>query len=438
MNAFSFAALEDVFEPVAGWLGTFAIHSTVALALTWAATRMLGRRRLSLQDALLRQVMWLPFVSATLQFALVGSLWTSLLAVEPELSVDDLAPLVGMAFETAVPVEVVPVAAAPPTPWATISVAVAAALALVGSLCLWRTWSRLGRILATRVPETDPRVLSAAARLAGALGLRHSPQISRADQLCTPIAFGFLRPEICLPARATSLDDASLHAMLSHELAHLRRGDPAWMWVAAAVHALFPWQLLLLGVRRQWSRIVELRCDAEAASHTSPTAVARCLIEVAEWLRPQSAPTAVALEMAARPSALRERVEAALGAAEPPTARRLVTGSVAALSLTAMTMAAPGLDGRGAAASRPTEDFVTAFRADEASMTARLRPYVSLVETEYAAVVQQARQLKSLLQIQPDPEAVHLQEALQSRLDVLARLRSRLLARLGRDSSLNR
>ena len=69
--------------------------------------------------------------------------------------------------------------------------------------------------------------------------------------------------------------------MLGNELAHLRRADPAWMWLGAWLQALFPWQLLLAASRRQWSRVVELRCDAEAAQHTSATAVARCLIEVA-------------------------------------------------------------------------------------------------------------------------------------------------------------
>lgn len=437
MIALSLSALEELMQPVAGWLGTFALHSTVALAFTWGATRLLDKRRLSLQDTLLRQAMWLPFVSATLQFAFFGNIWTAWMA-QPELSIEQLVPLVEMVSEAPEELVLASAEAEGPAPWALVAVAVALGAALVGSIWLWRTWWRLGRILATRRPETDARVLSAAAQLASQLGLRQSPHISRAERLCTPIAFGFVRPEICLPARAASLDEASLHAMLSHELAHLRRGDPAWMWVAAWVNALFPWQLLLLGVRRQWSRVVELRCDAEAARHTSPTAVARCLIEVAEWLRPQPAPTAVALGMAARPSALRERVEAALGATEPPAARRLATGAVAALSLAALTMAAPGVDGPLLQTGRATDDFVAAFTGDEVPVASRLQPYVQLVETEYAAVVREARQLQALLRIQPDPEAVQLQEVLQTRLEVLARLRVRLMARLGRDSSLNR
>ncbi|MCK5940893.1 MAG: M56 family metallopeptidase [Planctomycetes bacterium] len=438
MIALSLVALEVWLEPVATWLGTFAIHSTVALALTLTITRVLGRRHLSLQDTLLRQVLWLPLVSASLQVAFVGSLWTVLFA-PPELTAADLATLARMVDEAPVAAAAAPVVeVATPLPWATIAVAVALGAALGGSFWLWRTWRRLGRILAERRPETDPRVLSAAARLASSLGLRQSPHISRAAQLSTPIAFGFVSPEICLPERAARLDEASLQAMLGHELAHLRRRDPAWMWIAAVVHAVMPWQLLLLGVRRQWSRVVELRCDAEAAHHTSPTAVARCLIEVAEWLRPQRAPMAVSLGMAARPSALRERVEAALGATEPRSLRRVGAGALAALSLAALTTAAPGVPGVRAGRSHSAEDFAAAFFAPEPSVALRLQPYVELVETEYAAVVREAQQLELLLQLRPDPTTTLLQERLQRRLDVLARLRARLMARLGRAPSLNR
>jgi hypothetical protein len=108
------------------------------------------------------------------------------------------------------------------------------------------------------------------------------------------------------------------------------------------------------------------------------------------------------------------------------------------LSLAALTMAAPGLDGQAVASPSASDEFVAAFAADETSVAAQLQPYVALVETEYAAVVREARQLQALLRIQPDPEAAELQRLLQSRLTVLTRLRSRLRARLGRGSSLNR
>lgn len=440
MIAFSMAAIDELLRPVAEWLGTFALHSTVALGLSWLMVRLRRRQSLGLQDILLRQAMWLPFLSATLQYVFFGSIWAGLFAA-PAITVDELVPLVGAMNSASVrlPDEAIELAAAPVVPWATIAVALAVACSLVGMFYLWCTWRRLLRILAARQPETDARVLSAAATMATHLGLRQSPHISTARGLSTPIAFGLLRPEICLPARATALDDASLRAMLGHELAHLRRADPAWMWLGAWVHAMFPWQLLLLASRREWSRIVELRCDAEAAQHTSPTAVARCLIEVAEWLRPQATQSVVALGMAARPSALRERVEAALGAGVPVPSNRTFAGGVAVFSLATLTMAAPGI-GEHPSNVLSADAFTFALSEDTPAASQRLQPFLVMVEQEYGSLVAAAKSLQVELQVSglPAMQMAAMQSQLQLRLSRLSQLHTRLLARVNRDSSHNR
>jgi beta-lactamase regulating signal transducer with metallopeptidase domain len=435
---FSLDALNELLQPLAGWLGTFALHSTIALGLTCWFVRMRRQRSLALQDIMLRQAMWLPFVSSTLQYLFFGSMWDGLLA-QPIVTVDDLAPLASMLLAEVQPSNLVAMEAVPSTPWATIVVGIATTCSLLGFAWLWRMWRRLTRILATRCPETDPRVLSSAATMATHLGLRQSPHISRAQGLSTPIAFGFLRPEICLPTRAAALDDASLRAMLGHELAHLRRCDPVWMWLGAWIHALCPWQLLLASTRREWSRVVELRCDAEAAHHTSPTAVARCLIEVAEWLRPQSTPTTVALGMAARPSALRERVEAALACPVPVPPKRFAAGGVAVLSLATMTMAAPGISDQVVTALT-ADEFRVAFTGQAPDAAQRLQPFVAMVDQEYGALVTEARALQSTLEVSQLPQSrrAEMQSQLQLRLAHLSQLRVRLLARVSRASSLNR
>ncbi|MGK0202548.1 MAG: beta-lactamase regulating signal transducer with metallopeptidase domain [Planctomycetota bacterium] len=438
MIAFSLEELDDMLLPLAGWLGTFALHSTIALGLTCWLVRMRRQRSLGLQDIMLRQAMWLPFFSSTLQYLVFGSMWDGLMA-QPVVTADELAPMASMLLAEGQANNLVAMEAIPGTPWATIVVGIATSCSLLGFAWLWRMWRRLTSILETRCPETDPRVLSSAATMATHLGLRQSPHISRAQGLSTPIAFGFLRPEICLPARAAALDDASLRAMLGHELAHLRRSDPVWMWLGAWIHALFPWQILLASTRREWSRVVELRCDAEAAHHTSPTAVARCLIEVAEWLRPQTAPTTIALGMAARPSALRERVEAALGCSESAPTKRFAAGGVAALSLATMTMAAPGISDQVVTALT-ADEFRVAFTGQTPAAAERLQPFVALVEQEYGALVIEARALQANLKasLLPQPQLEELQSRLQLRLTRLSQLRARLLARVSRDSSLNR
>lgn len=414
----------------AGWLGTFALHSTGVLAFAWLLTALLRRRAAGFQERVLRFSLWAALPSATLQCLLLGSpLGFSLpqapgapatLAAAPAGA--DLAAVPG-------PAPVADLAASAKIDLASAVVLAAAAAAAGGLLWLLRARLRLGRALRHRRPETDPRVLAIAAEVARELGMRQSPQLSRSAGLGTPIAFGWLRPEICLPPRAGELGDAPLRALLAHEVAHLRAGDPAWMWGAAVLQALFPWQVLLLAVRRRWAHLVELRCDAVAAGHSSTTAVARCLLDVAEWLRAPSGVPAVALGMAARPSALRERIEAVLQGRGPHRARPLPSLLFGALSLSSLTFAAPGVQTAapaglpplpGAPADRPVPPAGRAF---------------ALLDDEYAELVAEAAALRQELAGRPrSPELEQLAATLSQRLLVLERLRARLRAALDRSS----
>src|SRR4029453_6772716 len=98
------------------------------------------------------------------------------------------------------------------------------------------------------------------------------------------------------------------------------------------------------------SRLIEFRCDAIAAQHSSPTAVARCLLDVAEWLRPEADTPLVALGMAAGASSLRARIEAALKPQRQSRPHRPLGMGWRGVSLSALTLVAPGV-ARGAAAA---------------------------------------------------------------------------------------
>lgn len=448
MSGIDLASLDAAVRPVADWLATFALHSTLALAAAWALSVLLDRRARGVQEALLRGAFWTPFVSATLQLVVFGSPWGGWFAA-PVAAAAGAAPP-----DTAFSPEVLAALAALPEPdgastplptawpWAAIAVGAASLAALGGAAWLFALSHRLGRLLRLRRPETGARVLTAAAKMASALGLRQSPRVSRCDGLATPIAFGWLRPEICLPGRANSLDDAALAALLGHEVAHLRRCDPAWMWFAVAVQALFPWQLLLAPVRRRWSRLVELRCDAAAVAATSPTSVARCLVEVAGWLRPQREPV-VALGMAARPSALRERVDAALSSGALPAPGRLTATAIAVVSLSALTFAAPGAAGREFAPVAFLPEAVDETSSapgtgEPGSDRGALATAIELVQREHDLVAAEAARLLAALAANPSPSSERLAAALRQRLADLTRLRAHLEARWNRLVTPNR
>lgn len=375
------ASFDDGATTVAAnWLLTFAIHSTCILGLALALSHALRDRWIALQERLLRLSLWAAVVSTTLQLtcaptALPLSLTSNdenVVAVAPAGTVFGIGADVGFdgdARHAGGPITLQPLAPMPHdakvatdaggafrfaelsnwplTTWLTV---LAAIFGGAGALWLLRTHHRLRAILRRREPETDGRTLAAAASAAGAIGLRQSPHVSRSDEILTPIAFGLLRPEICLPRRASALPDDELRAMLAHEIAHLERRDPVWMWFAAGLQAAFPWQFLTVFVRRRWTHLVELRCDAVAAAQTSPTVVARCLLDVAEWLRPAKPIAPLALGMAARPSALRRRVDAALRRGAAGRFGRGWSIALSGLSLSALTFVAPGVQ------SAPADD----------------------------------------------------------------------------------
>ena len=59
-------------EPLAGWIGTFALHSTLALAAACAICWSLRGRAPTFQERLLRLSIWAALVSATVQMLFVA------------------------------------------------------------------------------------------------------------------------------------------------------------------------------------------------------------------------------------------------------------------------------------------------------------------------------------------------------------------------------
>ncbi len=417
---------------VVGWLATFAVHSTLALGLAWSLSLVLRGRALALQESVLRVSLWGSLASTTVQCTALGNPWSAELVLPRAAAAPGVAtPALQLPDASAADVASA-TAFLDRLPWSTVAIGAAGALALLGLLSLLFVQRRLARVLADRQPETDPRILATAADVARELGLRQSPHVSRSERIATPIAIGWLRPEVCLPRRAGELRDASLRAMLAHEVAHLRRADPAWMWLAAWLQALFPWQPLFLLARRRWARLVELRCDAIAAQHATPVAVAGCLLDVADWLRPAPA-LAITFGMVARPSALRERVESVLRGGSSLSSRRSSLASSGAV-LAALTFGAPGLVTAGPAA--PDDSVAAAPAAAPAPASAgapALAARVAVMQEEHDAPVADAARLRRLLRaVSPSPELAQLEANLTHRLSDLARLRARLQPLLAR------
>lgn len=116
-------------------------------------------------------------------------------------------------------------------------------------------WLLTRRLTRTAVLAVPAAIDAAARRIAERLNLRRAVQIVQSGAVSVPTLVGWVRPVVLVPAAALSgLSPDQLHAILAHELAHVRRHDylvnllqsvvetllfyhPATWWVSAQVRA---------------------------------------------------------------------------------------------------------------------------------------------------------------------------------------------------------
>ncbi|MCB9881738.1 MAG: M56 family metallopeptidase [Planctomycetes bacterium] len=316
-------AIDPVAPDILATLLTWLAHGTIVIALLLGITRL--RIQARVEEALWKSALVLPFLTTAWTRLQPGSPWTFRLdAAAMPLETDTLGAAPTL-LTTSVPslaeFAAPPVASMRDFGPATWIVAAVACMTVLGVVWAGLQRMRLASWLAARIPIEDRDVTNRVVLLATRLGLDTSLRVSARHGLDTPIAFGVLRPEICLPPDAlTRLSHDQGDAVLAHELAHITCRDPLWFGLSAFAVQCFPWQPLLRVVKKRLETLAEYRCDGIAAEVTSRESVASGLVEVASWLvrRPRFGLAG----MAARRSALRTRVERVLDSDEPARFRR--------------------------------------------------------------------------------------------------------------------
>jgi hypothetical protein len=192
--------------------------------------------------------------------------------------------------------------------WGLVGVSVAA---LAWGIAGWaRHWLAFRTLQAECVPVTEGRAWDLLERLRQTLPGAPEIDLVTTEDACEPAAWALPRPTILLPERAErELDDATLQALLAHELAHLARHDAGWLQVARLACACLSIQPLNHLARREWQRAAECLGDDWAIERTGdPLALARCLTTVAGWRTEPSPPLATLAALGTR-SDLTHRVE---------------------------------------------------------------------------------------------------------------------------------
>jgi beta-lactamase regulating signal transducer with metallopeptidase domain len=210
----------------------------------------------------------------------------------------------------------VPVATAPPLPPGADTVGCVLFLVWgLGAMVLLvrMTWARwlLERFRRQQRRMDQPVVRLQVDRLAARLGIGRRVEILTSPRLAAPIAFGYFRLVIALPAGfSEDFDDCQREAMLAHEVAHLASGDSGWQLLADLAAVVLWWHPLVWWMRRRWRAASELAADeACLLVPRGADALAACLVILARRL--DSRPRLAWLSMAGPGlrSALGQRVE---------------------------------------------------------------------------------------------------------------------------------
>jgi beta-lactamase regulating signal transducer with metallopeptidase domain len=140
--------------------------------------------------------------------------------------------------------------------------------------------SRLHRTLQ---PIADSNLLKIIAAQSSRLGLKRVPIVAICQRVSVPVVVGIVKPMILLPpALLCGLDPNQIAAILSHEMAHIRRYDLIVNLLQRIVEALLFFHPVTWWISRSMSIERENCCDDVAAACTGRLSYASALLQMAE------------------------------------------------------------------------------------------------------------------------------------------------------------
>lgn len=402
---------------------SFTIRATVLLLGAWLATRALRRT-----SAATRHLIWASAVAGVLTLPVLA-------AVVPVWNV----PLISMVTTTDLPLESVAPSATPkvaanavptpssspasPSPAVKRDVAaqaqrsfIDAARSFAGRLTLngvlAGAWLSLALLLLSRLaiatarvsswqraslPIEDTRWLTLVRRLSSRYGIERPVVLLENAETDVPVTWGIVYPVILLPSSAEQWDEEQRIAVLTHELAHVKRFDALTQLLAQLALALLWFHpLVWMAVRRMRLEREHACDDFVLVAGARASRYADDLLGFARRLTRPTAPAAAALAMARR-SELEGRLLAIL---DPATKRSTVRRArVAALTLAVIALAAPLAAFRPAARVRveSKSQWAAPAKVSAARDSAAQSAPVEQATQPATGLVESARSLESLM-----------------------------------------
>ena len=315
-----------------------AVRSSLVLLAGLAVTALLARRSAALRHWVLAAAILAAAAVPALSLALPG--WE---AAVPEWQVgapSALPPAVPSAITA--PPPVAPLLSQAPEPrgpepsfgvlvWAA-GFALSAAILLTGLFRLARVASRASRV------EDGPWV-SVTRTVAESYGLRREVVLLQTDAPNLMATWGVLRPRVLLPSHAREWPEDRIHAVVCHELAHIRRADWLVQITAQALLTLVWFNPLMWIACARLRRESEQACDDAVLARGVPAReYAGHLLALARKCRRPEFPWAAAAMPMAHPSTLERRIAAMLNPRLNRTALSRRAVALTAFLLLAITL----------------------------------------------------------------------------------------------------
>jgi len=232
-------------------------------------------------------------------------------------------------------------------PFVVIAYLVGALLMLVRlTIALWGG----RRLRSSAVPIQEGPFAATVSRQAARIGLKVVPIVAWCRRTSVPVVAGVFRPMILLPATlATGLDSAQLEALITHELAHIRRYDPLVNVLQRLIEATLFFHPAVWYISRRVSAERENACDDLVLLAGWPAArYAQALLEMAELC---AAPRRIAKEGAilaatgGGTSQFKRRVLRLLEINDAPNVRLSRGGALLLMATAALLLTTPALIG---------------------------------------------------------------------------------------------
>jgi WD40 repeat protein/beta-lactamase regulating signal transducer with metallopeptidase domain len=271
------------------------------------------------------------------------------------------------------PVPAPPAAEAPPPPPPdTASPATILGLVWLAGSVLWfvraiRQLARFERLLRYARPA-PAHVRAIAERLARQLGLKRCPEVLLLPGPVPPMTWApLVRARVLLPARLLErLDDEQIAALLTHELAHVRRGDPWVRRLEFLALGLYWWYPLAWWARRRLQAAEEECCDAWVVEQLPARSYASAIVETVDFLAAERAAVPALASGLGGLDALKRRLTLILRGTAPK--RLPVLARLAVLGLAAALLPwLPTLAGQPADTAAETATREEAPKADPAA-----------------------------------------------------------------------